>query len=56
MFLHSLRRQRLPLARWPLHRFIATKNVVADPMTGEFMPSTPDIQVRTIHRAVFIST
>ncbi|KAJ7357115.1 aminotransferase [Mycena albidolilacea] len=44
MFLHALRRQRLPLARWPLHRFIATKNVVADPMTGEFMPSTPDIQ------------
>ncbi|KAJ7900090.1 aminotransferase [Mycena olivaceomarginata] len=35
MFLHSLRRQRLPLARWPLHRFIATKNVVADPMTGD---------------------
>ncbi|KAJ7139876.1 branched-chain amino acid aminotransferase II [Mycena epipterygia] len=44
MLLHSLRRQRLPLARWPSRRFIAMKNVVTDPMTGELMPSTPDIQ------------
>ncbi|KAK7064434.1 branched-chain-amino-acid aminotransferase [Favolaschia claudopus] len=44
MFLHALRRQRIPLARWSPARFIATKNVISDPMTGELMPSTPDIQ------------
>ncbi|KAJ7786054.1 branched chain amino acid aminotransferase [Mycena metata] len=42
--LHSLRRQRLPVARWASHRLISTKNVVADPMTGELMSATPDIQ------------
>ncbi|KAJ7783506.1 branched chain amino acid aminotransferase [Mycena maculata] len=42
--LHALRRQRLPLARWGPRRFIATKNVITDPMTGELMASTPDIQ------------
>ncbi|KAF7339860.1 Branched-chain-amino-acid aminotransferase [Mycena venus] len=44
MFLHSLRRQRLPLALWTPRRLIATKHGVPDPMTGELMASTPDIQ------------
>ncbi|KAJ7835303.1 branched chain amino acid aminotransferase [Mycena leptocephala] len=44
ILLRSLRRQRLPLARLAPRRLIATKNVVADPMTGELMSSTPDIQ------------
>ncbi|KAJ6604404.1 aminotransferase [Mycena vulgaris] len=42
--LHSLRSQRLQLTRWAPRRFISTKNVITDPMTGELMSSTPDIQ------------
>ncbi|KAJ7806499.1 branched chain amino acid aminotransferase [Mycena leptocephala] len=37
ILLRSLRRQRLPLARLAPRRLIATKNVVADPMTGELI-------------------
>ncbi|KAJ6519578.1 aminotransferase [Mycena sanguinolenta] len=48
MFLHSLRGARLAPARWPLARYIATKHAVPDPMTGEFMSSTPDIQVNRL--------
>lgn len=44
MFLHSLRRQRLPPALWAPRRLIATKHGVPDPMTGELMSATPDIQ------------
>ncbi|KAJ7169634.1 branched chain amino acid aminotransferase [Mycena filopes] len=44
--LHSLRRPRLVVAgsRWAPRRLISTKHLVADPMTGELMSSTPDIQ------------
>ncbi|KAJ7225761.1 branched-chain amino acid aminotransferase II [Mycena pura] len=42
--LHSLRRQRLPLAYRTARRYVATKGITTDPMTGELMPSTPDIQ------------
>ncbi|KAF7339679.1 Branched-chain-amino-acid aminotransferase [Mycena sanguinolenta] len=48
MFLHSLRGARLAPARLPLARYIATKHVVPDPMTGELMSSTPDIQVNRL--------
>ncbi|KAJ7630695.1 hypothetical protein FB45DRAFT_916292 [Roridomyces roridus] len=40
----ALRRQRLPLASWTARRLVSTNNVVRDPMTGELMPATPDIQ------------
>ncbi|KAJ6627180.1 branched-chain amino acid aminotransferase II [Mycena sp. CBHHK59/15] len=44
MLLHALRRQRrLPLPCVP-RRLVATGNATPDLMTGELMPSTPDIQ------------